>query len=468
MNAGRNFNLHELDKLSLIHPLTSIAEIAAAGPTIYDRASGVHLKDHAGRNLIDMGAGLWCVNIGYGRDELAEVAAKAMRHLSYQHIFGSASSEPAILLADRLLTLFREKATFDQAARVFYGSSGSDANDTAYKLVRYYHNLLGKTRKKKIISRMGAYHGVTYASSSLTGIPSYHKNFDMPEDSVIHISCPNFYTFATSGESVDAFTNRMVAELEAVILREGPDTVGAFIAEPVMGTGGVIVPTPDYFSKIQKLLAQYDILFVVDEVITGFGRTGQWFGTGTYDLKPDIVSLAKGLTSAYFPLSATIISNRIWSVLEEASPATGPFMHGFTYSGHPVGCAIALANLDIMNDEQMVENAAIVGPYLLETLKAATGDNPFVGEIRGVGLMVGVEFIADKDTKRPFRSGSAPHRVVAKRASEHGILTRALPFLTVNSFSPPLCITKSEIDEAVERYALALADSLPELRALAA
>ncbi|MDG3580296.1 MULTISPECIES: aminotransferase [Rhizobiaceae] len=468
MNRQQNFTLEEMDKQSLLHPVTSIADHNRNGPTIYASAAGVRMKDHSGRDLIDMGAGLWCVNIGYGRGELADAASNAMRELSYQHLFGSASCEGAIRLADRLLTLFREKANASHMARVFFGTSGSDANDTAFKLVRYYHNLLGRPEKKKIISRMGGYHGVSHASGSLTGIPAYHKAFDQPVEGVLHMSCPHYYSFSLPGESEAEFTDRMIAELKAMIEREGAHTIGAFIAEPVMGTGGVLLPSAGYFARVQEVLREHDILFIVDEVITGFGRIGHWFGTGAYDLKPDIVSLAKGITSAYFPLSASIISDRVMSVLEETSATTGTFMHGFTYSGHPVGCAVAMANLDIIENEAMVENAAALGPYLLERLRERIGDCPYVGDVRGIGLMAGIEFVADKASRRPFKEGTAPHRLVAKRAAEQGVLTRALPFIPVNSFSPPLCITKAEIDEAVERYAGALEEVIPSLKAAAA
>jgi L-2,4-diaminobutyrate transaminase len=258
-----------------------------------------------------------------------------------------------------------------------------------------------------------------------------------------------------------------VGDLEQMIEREGTDTIAAFIAEPIMGTGGVLLPPKGYFERVQAVLDRHDILLVVDEVITGFGRLGEWFGTGAYGLRPDIVSLAKGLTSAYFPMSASIISDRIWSVLVETSAEAGAFMHGFTYSGHPVGAAVALANLDLMEREGMVENAATVGPHLLRSLKLELADHPFIGDIRGQGLMVGIEFVADKATKRPFAKGTAPHRVVARHATQHGVLTRALPFLPVNSFSPPLSITTEEINEAVKRYVAALTSAEAELKTMA-
>ena len=460
-----NISLEDLDKLSLLHPVTSIVELEKDGPTIYSDCRGVHLRNQHGRSVIDMGAGLWCVNIGYGREEIADAAAAAIRDLGYVHLFSGTSNEPAIRLADKVLSLMREQAGASHMARVFFGTSGSDANDTAFKLVRYYNNLRGLPNKKKIISRMGGYHGLTFASGSLTGIVAYHKAFDMPLPDVIHTSCPHFYQYAQDGESEEAFTDRMVAEIANMIEREGANTIAAFIAEPVMGTGGVLLPPEGYFQKVQKLLAKHDILFIVDEVITGFGRLGTWFGTGAYGLKPDIINLAKGITSAYFPLSATVISDAIWDTLSEASPRFGAVMHGFTYSGHPVGSAIALANIDILERENLPARAADNGAYLLDRLRTRIGDNPFVGDVRGQGLMIGVEYVADKKTRKPF--ATAPHRLVAKLAAEHGVITRALPFMHVNSFSPPLSITQAEIDERVECYATALEAAMPPLHEMA-
>src|SRR5579872_88753 len=463
----RNFSLEEMDKQSLFHPATSIADHLKNGPLIVSDGRGTRVRDQKGRDLIDFGAGLWCVNIGYGRAELGEAAAKAMADLGYYHLFGSSSHEAAIRLADRVLTLFREKAGAGHLSKVFFGTSGSDANDTNFKLVRYYNNLRGKPEKKKIISRQGAYHGVTFAAGSMTGIPAYHRAFDMPIEGIFHVSCPHYYRYGQPGESEEAFTARLVQEIKELIEREGADTIAVFIAEPVMGTGGVFMPPKGYFEQVQKILKDNDILFIADEVITGFGRLGSWFATGYFGLKPDIVTLAKGITSAYFPVSASVISDKIWKVLEAGSPEYGPVMHGFPYSGHPVGAAMGLVNLDIMERERMVENAAEVGPLMLQRLKERIGDNPYVGSIHGAGLMMAVEFVADKKVKRFFNPKTAPHRIVSKLALEQGVLTRPLPYVAVNSFSPPLCITKAEIDEGVERYARAFNAAMPELRELA-
>jgi L-2,4-diaminobutyrate transaminase len=468
LDLKENYSLEEMDRQSLFHPSTSIADHLRDGPTIVASASGVRIKNHQGRELIDCGAGLWCVNVGYGRAELGEAASKAMANLGYYHLFGSYSNEPIIRLADRLLALFRERAGAGHLSKVFFGTSGSDANDTNFKLVRYYNNLRGKPDKKKIISRRGAYHGLTAASGSLTGIPMFHKAFDLPLRGVRHTACPHFFRFGEAGEDEDAFTRRTVGRLKDMILREGPETVAAFIAEPIMGTGGCFLPPRGYFAQVQEVLDENDILFVADEVITGFGRTGEWFATGLYSLKPDIVTLAKGITSAYFPLSASVISEKVWNVLRDASAEFGPVMHGFTYSGHPVGGAVAMANLDIMERENLIENSAAMGVYFRQQLRERFGDHPYVGDIRGEGLMMALELVADRKAKRFFDRGKGVHRIIQKKALEAGVMVRALPFVEAISFSPPLCITRAEIDEALGRFERGFEAAMPELRAAAA
>jgi L-2,4-diaminobutyrate transaminase len=396
------------------------------------------------------------VNVGYGREELARAAAEEMRRLGYFHTFGASSNEPQIRLAERVLRLLHEHAGATQLSRVFFGCSGSDANDTQIKLVRYYNNLRGLPRKKKIISRRGAYHGLTVASGSLTAIPIYHRAFDLPIDGVLYTSTPHAYRGAAPGEDEEAYAARLAAELEALIAQEGADSIAAFIAEPIMGTGGVLVPPRGYFERIQPILRRHDILFIVDEVICGFGRLGSWFGTGCYGLRPDLVTLAKGLTSAYFPMSAVVVSEAIWRVLEAGSEELGVFAHGFTYSGHPVGGAVGLANLDLIESEGLVENAARMGGLLRAQLEQRLADHPNVGEIRGRGLMLGIEFVADRATREPFPPAVAFHRAVMARARELGLLVRALPFGDVVSFSPPLCISEAEVDRIAEIFAKAV------------
>jgi L-2,4-diaminobutyrate transaminase len=466
-NAISNLQLDDVDRQCVFHPATSIADHLRHGPLIASAARGIWVKDQGGRDLMDFGAGLWCVNVGYGRSELADAAAAAICNLSYFPLFFSCSNEPVIRLADRILSQFHEHARARHLSKVFFGSSGSDANDTNFKLVRYYNNLRKLPRKKKIVSRWGAYHGSTLGSASLTGIPGYHKAFDLPLPDVLHASCPHFFRYAEAGETEEQFTRRMTGELKDIIKREGADTIAAFFAEPIIGTGGVIIPPSGYFEQVQAILDENDILFIADEVISGLGRVGSYYATGLYGLKPDIVTLAKGLTSAYFPLSASVVSERIWNVLRDASPEVGPFMHGFTYTGHPVGAAIAMANLDIIEREKLIENSARMGTLLINRLRERLADHPFVGDVRGVGLMIGIEFVADKKNRRFFKAESYPHRLIQQQAGERCLLVRALPFGHVTSMSPPLSITAEEVEEGVNRYTAAAEAAVPAMRQIA-
>ena len=464
---SHNLSIKEMDKVRLFHAATSIADHLEKGPFILASGKGVRVTDVDGREFIDGGAGLWCMNIGYGREEIAETVAEATRILGYQHLFFHASSEPIIRLADKILRLLHEKADARHLSKVFFGCSGSDANDTNYKLIRYYNNLRGLPEKKKFIARAGGYHGLTYAVAGLTGIPAYHKAFDVPIEGILHTSCPHYYRFHEADQSEQDFTAHLIKELEELIAGEGAETIAAFIAEPIMGTGGVLLPPAGYFEEVQKLLKANDILFIADEVITGFGRTGEWFGTSLYGLKPDIVTLAKGITSAYFPVSASVISEEIWQVLKHASPDMGPVMHGFTYSGHPVGGAVGLKVLEIVEREGLVENAATVGKHFLKALRERIADHRFVGDVRGKGLMLAVEFTADKETRRSFDPSAGAHKIVAVKCFEHGLLCRALPFIEVTAFSPPLTMTNAEADETVDRYVRALDAATPELEKFA-
>jgi len=452
-------SLSELDKASVLHPVTSIREQQRDGPFVLASGSGVSVTDADGRTYLDAAAGLWCVNVGYGREELARAAADEMRRLGYFHSFAGCSNEPQIRLADRVLHLLREESGASRLARIFFGCTGSDANDTQVKLVRYYNNLRGRPRKKKIVSRHGAYHGLTVAAGSLTGIPLYHRAFDLPIDGVVFASMPCTYRSAEPGEGEEAYATRLAAELEALIEREDPETVAAFIAEPIMGTGGVRVPPRGYFERVQQVLRRHDILFIADEVICGFGRLGTWFGTGLYGLQPDLVSMAKGLTSAYFPMSAVAVSEEIWKALEAASDELGVFAHGFTYSGHPVGAAVGLANLDLIESEGLVANAARMGARLRGHLEAGLAEHPHVGEIRGEGLMLGVEFVAERASRRPFAAPPSFARRVMARARERGLLVRALPFGDCLAFSPPLSVGADEVDRIAELFVAAVADA---------
>ena len=440
-------SLEVLDKERVLHPATSIADHLEKGPRIMAEGSGVTLVDSQGRRYIDAVAGLWCVNIGYGRTEVADAMGAQARRLSYYHTFSSMSNEPQIRLADRLLGLVPGRMS-----KVFFGNSGSDANDTQVKLCWYYNNLRDKPKKKKIIARLQAYHGTTVASASLTGLPAFHKAFDLPIPNVLHTAAPHYYRYAAPGMSEADYARSLAAELDALIEREGPDTVAAFIAEPVMGAGGVLVPPQGYFEEVQKVLRKHDVLLIADEVICGFGRLGRLFGSEVYGIEPDLVTVAKGLTSAYFPLSGVLISERVWEVLREASPKMGAFAHGFTYSGHPVGAAAAMANLDILLGEDLVGNAARVGAHFQRRLRETLAAHPLVGEVRGLGLIAGVELVADRAQKRAFDPACKMAARVAQRCLAEGLIVRSLPAGDVLAFSPPLCLTAAEADEVVARF----------------
>ena len=459
-----NLSLEEMDKQSFLHPVTATAEHQQNGPHIIRGGSGVTIQDDDGRSYIDGMGGLWCVNVGYGRESLVEAAAEEMGRMGYFHTFSAASNEPLIRLADRLRRLINVEANAPQISKVTFGLSGSDANDTQVKLVRYYNNVRGKPEKKKIISRHGAYHGLTVAAGSLTGIPIYHKAFDLPIEGVVFAGSPHQYWHGRDGESEEAFAQRLAQEIEDIILREGPETVAAFIAEPILGTGGVIVPPKGYYQRIQEVLDRHDVLFIVDEVICGFGRLGSWFGTTHFGLKPDLMSFAKGLTSGYFPMSAVAVSDKIWEVICDGSDAFGMFAHGFTYSGHPVGGAVGMANLDILEGEDLVGNCARVGAHFKRRLIERLGDHPNVAEIRGEGLMIALEFVADREKKLRVDPSVKPHRQVVAAAKENGLIIRPLPHGEVCSFAPPLVFSEADAEKTVEILGAAVDQVFARLR----
>jgi 4-aminobutyrate---pyruvate transaminase len=443
-------NLAVRDIETLIHPYTNLATHREVGPLILERGEGVRVYDTTGKGYIEGMAGLWCTALGYSNAELVETAREQMMKLPFTHIFGGRSHDPAIELAEKL----KEIAPVP-ISKIFYGSSGSDANDTQMKMIWYMNNALGRPKKKKIISRLKGYHGVTVASASLTGLPNNHIDFDLPLPGVLHTSCPHHYRFGLPGESEEDFSARMAAELEEMILREGPETVAAFIAEPVMGAGGAVTPPAGYFEKINAILARYDILFIADEVITGFGRTGNWFGTTTYGLKADTLSCAKALTSAYFPLSAVMIPEHVYEVLVDQSRKIGVFGHGNTYAGHPVGCAVAVKTLEIYHREKIIEKVRETGKTFNRRLEALA-DHPLVGEARGVGLIGGIEIVADKKTKAQFEAKKAVAAKLVGLAQAEGVILRAMPGDRV-AFCPPLIITTAEVDEMFDCTVRALA-----------
>ena len=446
--AIRNVSLEQIDRDTQIHPMTNLkdhANGASADPRILAGGKGVRLVDRDGHSFIDAFAGLFCINVGYGRTEIAEAIYEQAKKLAYYHAFGANATEPAILLSERVLAMAPPGMS-----RIFYGMSGSDANETLVKIVWYYNNVLGRTAKKKIISRHRGYHGATCLTGSLTGLPLYHRAFDLPFGPILHTVAPHHYAEAAPGMSERDFSRYCAEQLDALIEAEGPDTVAAFIAEPVLGTGGIVPPPEGYWEDIAAVLEQHDVLLLLDEVVCGFGRLGSAFGSLHYNLKPDLMSIAKGLTSAYLPLSGALVSDKIWAVLEQGSDQFGPFAHGFTYSGHALGAAAALANLDIIEGEDLIGNARTTGAYLQDCLRGAFDTHPLVGEVRGVGLIAAVEFVADCDAKIPF----APELQVSQRISaaclDRGLIARGMSHGTALGFAPPLVVSRSEVDEIVD------------------
>jgi 4-aminobutyrate--pyruvate transaminase len=445
-------SLEAKDLEHLLHPTTNLKLHHEVGPTVHERAQGVYLWDNQGKQYLEGLAGLWCTALGYGEEELVRVATEQMRKLSYSQLFGSRTHEPSILLAEKLKSM----APF-AAGRVFFGLSGSDANDTQIKLMWYYHNAIGKPEKKKIISRQRGYHGVTVAAGSLTGLPAFHQHFDLPIPGILHTDSPHYYRDAQGAESEGDFVNRLVNNLEDLILAEGPETIAAFIAEPVQGAGGVIVPPPGYFQKVQEVLEKHDIFFIDDEVICGFGRTGRAFGAETFGIRPTTMSVAKAVSSAYLPLSAVLIPEFMYEPMIDASGEVGTFGHGFTYSGHPVCAAVALRTLEIMEERELFAHAASVGEVFQERL-AALADHPLVGDARGVGLLGAVEIVADKATRAPFESSRGVGAHCQARCEANGLIVRALG--DTMAMCPPLIISTDQVDELFSKLETSLNETL--------
>ena len=451
----------EMDRNSVLHPFTQLKDFASGkmgDPTIVETGKGIRIQDIHGNKLIDGFAGLYCVNIGYGRDEVAEAISRQAYRLAYYHTYAAHTTDELAILSDRLV-----KMSPGKMSKIFYGMSGSDANETQAKLVWYYNNLRGKPNKKKIISRERGYHGCSVVSGSMTGMSFYHDHMDLPRAGVLHTGAPHYYWGAEAGETELEFSKRRAAELEQLILREDPDTIGAFIAEPVLGTGGITPPPEGYWAEVQKILHKYDILLIADEVITGFGRTGSMFGSQHYGMEPDLITVAKGLTSAYFPLSGAIVGQKVYDVMEEAADRIGSFSHGYTYSGHPIGAAAANAVLDIVEKEDLPGNAKAVGTYFQEQLKAKFAQLPIVGEVRGVGLMGAIEFVADREKKARFDSSLSVGARISKAARDRGLIARAMPHGDILGFAPPLVTTKDEVDEIVAIAEAAVRSVMDEL-----
>ncbi|MEQ8320420.1 MAG: aspartate aminotransferase family protein [Rhodospirillales bacterium] len=449
-------NMDELETLDRAHFLHASSDIKghANGTTptrVIESGDGVYITDRNGRKSLDAFAGLYCVNIGYGRTEVADAISEQAHKLAFYHAYVGHGTEASIRLAAKVIDLAP-----DHMSRIYFGLSGSDANETNIKFVWYMNNILGRPEKKKIISRDRGYHGSGLMTGSLTGLPLFHKAFDLPFDRVLHTQCPHFWKYAEPGMTEQEFTNDCAAKLEAMILKEGPDTVAAFIGEPFMGTGGLIPPPEGYWPAIQKVLDKYDVMLIADEVVTGFGRLGTWFGSEHYGMKPDIITIAKGLTSAYAPLSGSILSERVCEILDQGSEDLGPIGHGWTYSAHPIGAAAGLANLRLIESEDMIGNVRSTGAYFQDSMRAAFAGHPMVGEVRGEGLLAAIEFVADKDIRTFFDPALKVGAKMSAAALENGVIARAMPHGDILGFAPPLCITKEEVDEIIAAVSKAL------------
>ncbi len=434
------------------HPYTNPRQVERDGALVIVSGQGVHVRDEHGKQYIEGMAGLWCAALGFSEQRLVEAAHRQMQVLPYYHTFSGKSTGPVAELVEKMMAWSPVPM-----ARILFANSGSESNDAAFKLVRYYHNATGRPHKKKIIARNKGYHGVTLAAAALSGIPSMHTHFDLPMADVVRVSCPHPYQFAQEGETPDQFAQRLARELEDTILREGPETVGAFIAEPVQGAGGVIVPPPRYFELIQPILKKYDILLIADEVVSGFGRLGERFGSEVYGLQPDFITVAKMLTSAYVPMSALYISDRVYQAVADASAGVGVFGHGYTYGGHPVACAVALEALRIYEADNIIGHVRQVAPRLQQGLERLRGHR-YVGDVRGMGLIAAIELAIDPARRQPFPVERAVGAYLVRRAQEHGLILRAMAG-DIIAFSPPLIISEAEIDELLARLQRALDDT---------
>ncbi|WP_136660039.1 aspartate aminotransferase family protein [Nitratireductor sp. XY-223] len=453
----KNDHLDQWDRDHFFHPSTHLGQFARgeAANRIITGGDGVYIEDRNGKRLLDAFAGLYCVNVGYGRREIADAIADQARELAYYHAYVGHGTEASITLAK----MIAERAPA-RLNHVYFGLSGSDANETNIKLVWYYNNILGRPEKKKIISRWRGYHGSGLMTGSLTGLELFHKKFDLPLDQVLHTEAPYFFRCPDPAMSEGNFVNHCVEELEALIAREGAETIAAFIGEPVLGTGGIVPPPEGYWPAVQSVLREHDILLIADEVVTGFGRLGTMFGSAHYGLEPDIITVAKGLTSAYAPLSGSIVSDTVWTILEEGTDENGPIGHGWTYSAHPVGAAAGIANLDLIDRLGLVMNAGQTGAYLNSTMREALSGHPNVGEVRGEGMLCAVEFVEDRADRRFFDPGRKVGPSVAAALFDHGVIARAMPQGDILGFAPPLCLSREEADIIVDKTARAVVEVL--------
>ncbi len=450
----KNDHLDQWDRDHFFHPSTHLGQFARgeAGNRIIKGGDGVYIEDRNGARLLDAFAGLYCVNVGYGRPEIAEAIAEQARELAYYHAYVGHGTEASITLA----RMIAERAP-DTLNHVYFGLSGSDANETNIKLVWYHNNILGRPEKKKIISRWRGYHGSGLMTGSLTGLELFHKKFDLPLSPVLHTEAPYYFRRPDPAMSEAGFVSHCVDALETLIASEGADSIAAFIGEPVLGTGGIVPPPAGYWPAIQAVLKEHDILLIADEVVTGFGRLGTMFGSKHYGIEPDIITIAKGLTSAYAPLSGSIVSDGVWEVLERGTDENGPIGHGWTYSAHPIGAAAGVANLKLIDGLGLVENAGLTGAYLNNLMTEALADHPHVGDVRGEGMLCAVEFVEDRDTRRFFDPERKVGPSVAAALLEQGVIARAMPQGDILGFAPPLCLTRKEAELIVDKTRTAIA-----------
>jgi L-2,4-diaminobutyrate transaminase len=444
---NRNNELNAWDRDHFFHPSTHMGTHARGDSPrrMMAGGEGCYIVDSEGRRSLDAFAGLYCVNVGYGRTEIADAIAQQARDLAYYHAYVGHGTEASITLARMIV----ERAP-DHMSRVYFGLSGSDANETNIKLIWYYNNILGRAEKKKIISRWRGYHGSGVMTGSLTGLALFHSHFDLPRAPILHTEAPYYFRREDRSQTEEQFSAHCAAKLEEMILAEGPDTIAAFIGEPILGTGGIVPPPKGYWAAIQAVLRKYDILLVADEVVTGFGRLGTMFGSTHYGMEPDLITIAKGLTSAYAPLSGSIVSKRMWDVLVRGSDTFGPIGHGWTYSAHPICAAAGVANLKLIDEMDLVKNAGETGSYFRRALTDALSDHRNVGEVRGDGLLAAVEFVEDRDDRRFFDPARKIGPAVASALLEQGVIGRAMPQGDILGFAPPLCLTPAEADLVVD------------------
>jgi 4-aminobutyrate--pyruvate transaminase len=436
-----------------MHGYTNAVKNEKEGGFVVTRGKGIYVYDEDGKEYLDGMAALWCSGLGFGEEpRLTQAAVKQMQELPFYHTFTQKVSAVTVELAEKLVNLAPVPMS-----KAYFCNSGSEANDTVIKMVWYMNNALGRKEKKKIISRTKAYHGVTVAAASLTGLPGLHIDFDLPIAGILRTDCPHHYRFGNPGESEEDFATRCAESLKKLILAEGPETIAAMFAEPVMGAGGVIVPPKTYFAKIQAVLKKYDILLVADEVICGFGRTGNFWGTQTFGLEPDIMTMAKQLSAGVLPISAILINQKVYEALRDNSAKNGVFGHGITYSGHPVCAAVALETLKIYEERKIIDRVRDLSPLFLRELHRFK-DHPLVGETRGVGLVGAVELVKDKATRQSFDASLAVGPNLVRMAHDHGLIIRAVGDSL--AFCPPMIITEAEITDMFRRFEKALADTV--------